>query len=180
MMKEGDVLPLRAFSLFSSETALSHYLEENAGRLGNVLQRLAGKREWTLRVEFDPEPWNEALGRRISSLEELTREIDVSGAGKGFLLRKKLDEEKKRVSRQAEEQVVSEIESSIVEKLACQTVAESREQRGGAFPQLNVLINRDEESLLQELQLELTGRYEGDGVSIALTGPWPPYTFAHV
>lgn len=180
LMKEGDVLPLRAFSLFSSDTTLGHYLEENAGRLGNVLQRLAGKREWTLRVEFDPEPWNEALGRRVSSLAELTREIDVAGVGKSFLLRKKLDEEKKRVSRQVEEQVVSEIESSIVEKLACQTVAESRQQRGGAFPQLNVLINRDEESLLQDLQLELTGRYKGDGVSIALTGPWPPYTFAHV
>ncbi len=180
LMKEGDVLPLRAFSLFSSDTMLGRYLEENAGRLGNVLQRLAGKREWTLRVEFDPEPWNVALGRRVSSLAELTREIEIAGAGKSFLLRKKLDEEKKRVSRQAEEQVVSEIESSIVEKLACQTVAESRQQRGGAFPQLNVLINRDEESLLQDLQLELTGRYQGDGVSIALSGPWPPYTFAHV
>jgi hypothetical protein len=77
-------------------------------------------------------------------------------------------------------QVVSEIEASIVEKLACQTVAESREQRGGAFPQLNVLINRDEESVLQELQTELAGRYDGEGISIALTGPWPPYTFAHV
>ena len=180
LMKGGDVLPLRAFSLFSSEATLHRYLEENAERLQNVLRRLAGKREWTLRVEFDPEPWNEALARRVSSLAELTREIDAAGAGKGFLLRKKLDEEKKRASRQAEQQVVSEIESSIVEKLACQTVAESREQRGGAFPQLNVLINRDEESLLYELQLELTGRYDGDGISIALTGPWPPYTFAHV
>jgi hypothetical protein len=180
LMQDGDVLPLRAFSLFSSEAALRRYLEENAERLDKVLQRLAGKREWTLRVEFDPEPWNEALVRRVSSLGELTREIDAAGAGKGYLLRRKLDEEKKRASREAEQQVVSEIESSIVEKLACQTLAESREQRGGAFPQLNVLINRDEESVLQELQIELSERYDGDGISLALTGPWPPYTFAHV
>jgi hypothetical protein len=180
LMKDGDVLPLRAFSLFSSDTALRRYLEENAERLAKVLQRVAGKREWTLRVEFDPEPWNEALGRRVSSLAKLTQEIGAAGAGRGFLLRKKLDEEKKKASREAEEQVVSEIEASIVEKLACQTVAESREQRGGAFPQLNVLINRDEESVLQELQTELAGRYDGEGISIALTGPWPPYTFAHV
>jgi Gas vesicle synthesis protein GvpL/GvpF len=180
LMTEGDVLPLRAFSLFSSEGTLRKYLEENAERLRKVLERVAGKREWTLRVEFDPEPWNEALSRRVSSLADLTREIGAAAAGKAFLLRKKLDEEKKRASRQAEQQVVSEIESSIVEKLACQTVAESREQRGGAFPQLNVLINRDEESVLQDLQTELSGRYNGDGISIALTGPWPPYTFAHV
>jgi hypothetical protein len=94
------------------------------------------------------------------------------------LLRKKLDEEKKRVSRDAEQQVVGEVEQAIVEKLACDTVAESRLQRGGAFPQINVLINRDEEARLQELRDELSRRYDSEGVTLALTGPWPPYSFA--
>ena len=63
------------------------------------------------------------------------------------------------------------------DKLRCETVAESRQQRSGAFPQLNVLINRDEESRLQELQIALNERYASEGVSVALTGPWPPYSF---
>ena len=64
-----------------------------------------------------------------------------------------------------------------MKKLACDTVAESRVQRGGGFPPINVLINRDEESGLQELREELSRRYEPDGVTLALTGPWPPYSF---
>ena len=46
-------------------------------------------------------------------------------------------------------------------------------------PQINVLLNRDEESTLQELLDGLAARYDKEGVMLALTGPWPPYTFAN-
>jgi len=73
--------------------------------------------------------------------------------------------------------VVGEIERAVLDTLACDTVAESRQQRSGAFPQINVLLNRDEEARLEDLRRELEGRYAADGVTVALTGPWPPYSF---
>jgi hypothetical protein len=66
-----------------------------------------------------------------------------------------------------------------VDALRCETVAESRERRDGAFPQINVLINRDEEAILQDLLSTMSARYENEGVTLAMSGPWPPYTFAH-
>jgi hypothetical protein len=180
LMKSTAVVPLRAFTMFSSESALREYLLQNREVLARLLGRLDGKREWTLRVEFDPQRWSEALAGRVDSLRTLTAEIESASTGKAFLLRKKLDEERKRASREAEQQVVAEIEREVIEKLACDTLAESRIERDGAFPQINVLIDRDEESRLQELHATLNDRYTPDGVSLALTGPWPPYTFAHV
>ena len=115
----------------------------------------------------------------MAALRELSEEMSRASTGKAFLLRKKIDEEKKRASREAEETVVGEIERAVLERLACDTVAESRQQRSGAFPQINVLLNRDEEARLEELRRDLESRYAADGVSVALTGPWPPYTFAH-
>ena len=179
VMKKAALVPLRAFTLFSSEQALRAYLHENADMLGKALDRLGGKQEWTLRVEFEPQRWNEALVSRIDSLRELQQQIDQAAPGKAFLLRKKLDDEKKRASHAAEEALVAEIEQQVLEKLSCETVAESRERRDGAFPQINVLIERDEEATLQELHASLNDRYAGEGVALALTGPWPPYTFAH-
>ena len=131
-----------------------------------------------LRIEFLPEQWNDALVRRVGAIQKLTSEIEHASEGKAYLLRKKLDDEKKRASREAEQQVVAEIEDAVMKKLACDVVSESRVQRGGAFPQINVLINRDEEARLQELSDELTRRYETEGVTVVLTGPWPPYSFA--
>ncbi len=179
LMKQTAIVPLRAFTLFSSEEALRAYLHENAELLKKALERLDGKQEWTLQVEFDPAKWSESLASRVAPLRNLQDEIESAPPGKAFLLRKKLDEEKKRSSKEAERQVVAEIEQAVLGKLACETVAETRERRDGAFPQINVLINRDEESILQELHASLTERYAAEGVTVGLTGPWPPYTFAH-
>jgi hypothetical protein len=177
LMRETTIVPLRAFTLFSSEEAVLAYLRENAELLLKVLERLDGKQEWTLRVEFEPQRWSDSLTARVESLRDLQTQIEAASSGKAFLLRKKLDDEKKRASREAEQQVVAEIERAILEQLACDTVAESRERRDGAFPQINVLLNRDEESRLQELHRELTERYEAEGVAVAITGPWPAYSF---
>ena len=179
LMRGGTIIPLRAFTLFASADRLRAHLNEEREKYEVILGRLDGKQEWTLRVEFDPERWNEAIVRRVDSLQRLAEEASGAAAGKAFLLRKKLDDEKKRVSREAELQVVGEIENAVMKKLACDTVAESRQQRSGGFPQINVLINRDEEARLEELRTELEKRYSADGVAVALTGPWPPYTFAH-
>jgi len=179
LMKSTAVIPLRAFTLFSNEEALRAYLTENAEALGKVLDRLDGKQEWTLRVELEPQRWNDSLVNRVASLRDLQQQIESAAPGKAFLLRKKLDDEKKRASAAAEKEVVGEIERTVLDKLRCETVAESRERRDGAFPQINVLINRDEEALLQELHAQLNDRYDSEGVTLALTGPWPPYTFAH-
>jgi hypothetical protein len=178
LLKKTAIVPLRAFTLFSSEEALRSYLSEQRELLSKTLDRLDEKQEWTLRIELEPAKWSEALNGRVASLRDLQSEIATASPGKAFLLRKKLDDEKKRASHAAEDELVGEIEQAVLAKLGCETVAESRQRRDGAFPQINVLLNRDEESVLQELREELTARYQQEGVTLALSGPWPPYTFA--
>jgi hypothetical protein len=178
LLKKTAIVPLRAFTLFSSEEALRAYLAEHRELLSKTLARLEGKQEWTLRVELEPATWSEALAGRVASLRDLQNEIASASPGKAFLLRKKFDDEKKRASHTAEDELVNEIEQAVLAKLGCETVAESRQRRDGAFPQINVLLQRDEESVLQELREELSSRYGHEGVTLALSGPWPPYTFA--
>ncbi len=178
LMKKTAIVPLRAFTLFSSEEALRAYLNEHRDVLSKTLNRLDGKQEWTLRIELEPTKWSEALTGRVASLRDLQNEIGAASPGKAFLLRKKLDDERKRASHTAEDELVGEIEQAVMARLSCETVAESRQRREGAFPQINVLLERDEESVLHQLREELTARYEPEGVTLALSGPWPPYTFA--
>ncbi|MDP9191991.1 MAG: GvpL/GvpF family gas vesicle protein [Acidobacteriota bacterium] len=178
LMKKTAIVPLRAFTLFSSEEALRAYLAEQRALLSKTLDRIGGKQEWTLRIELEPAVWSEALNGRVASLRDLQNEIAAASPGRAFLLRKKLDDEKKRASHAAEEELVGEIEQAVLAKLGRETVAESRQRRDGAFPQINVLLHRDEESVLQELREELAARYQHEGVTLSVSGPWPPYTFA--
>jgi hypothetical protein len=178
LMKQTSIVPLRAFTLFSSEEAVRSYLTDQRELLSKTLDRLDGKQEWTLRIELEPTKWSAALTGRVASLRDLQKDIAAAPPGKAFLLRKKVDDEKKRASHRAEDELVGEIEHAVIGKLSCETIAESRQRRDGAFPQINVLLNRDEEAILQELRDELAARYEHEGVTLALSGPWPPYTFA--
>lgn len=178
LMRRTTIVPLRAFTLFTSEESLGEYLEEHASQLGRTLDRLAGKQEWTLRIEFDAQVWSHALTNRVQTLREISEEIAHAAPGKAFLLKKKLDEERRNASRNGEESLLSEIQSAILDKLRSDVIAESREQREGAFPEINVLVNRDEEPVLQELHRQLNDKYGGEGVTLSLSGPWPPYTFA--
>lgn len=178
LMKDGTVIPLRAFTLFGSRQMVEAQLRSGRDSFSKVLERLDGKQEWTLRIEFDPQKWNEALASRVPSLRAIVDELQTATPGKAFLLNKKLGDERKKASREAEQQVVAEIEERILSKLRCETVAESRQARDGAFPEINVLINRDEEASLIELHSELADRYSGEGITLAVSGPWPPYTFA--
>ena len=177
LMRGETIIPLRAFTLFANETTLRRDLLDHAARYTAMLARLDGKEEWTLRIEFRPEAWSEALTRRVESLRRMRAEAGGAAPGKAYLLRKKMEDEKKKASREAEQQLVGEVEEVVLRKLPCETVSESRVERGGAFPQIDVLANRDEEARLQQLRDELNRRYESDGVTIALTGPWPPYSF---
>src|SRR5688572_7098115 len=178
LMRRTTIVPLRAFTLFSSEESLGKYLDDNAGQLTRTLGRLDGKQEWTLRIEFDAQIWSSALTNRVQTLRDLNEQIATAAPGKAFLLKKKLDEERKNASRNGEESLLAEIQRAVLEKLRSEVVAESREQREGAFPQINVLVNRDEEAILQELHRELNDKYGGEGVTLSISGPWPPYTFA--
>jgi gas vesicle protein GvpL/GvpF len=180
LMTGGTVVPLRAFTLFGSRQMIEAQLRSGRDQFLKVLERLDGKQEWTLRIEFDPQRWNEAIVSRVDSLRAIAGEMESAAPGKAFLLKKKLDDERKKASRDAELQVVGEIEKEVMSRLACETVAESRQQREGAFPQINVLLNRDEDHRLQELHRDLSDRYADDGITLAVSGPWPPYTFASV
>lgn len=180
LMTGGTVIPLRAFTLFGSAQLVQAQLRTGREQFTRVLERLDGKQEWTLRIEFNAERWNESLTSRVDSLRHLVDEMNSAAPGKAFLLKKKLDDERKKASRDAEVQVVGEIEKKVLDKLKCETVAESRQARDGAFPQINVLINRDEEAILQKLHRDLSDRYAGEGITLAVSGPWPPYTFASV
>ena len=140
LMHGGTIIPLRAFTLFASDESLRRHLENERARFAKLLDRLDGKQEWTLRIEFDPQLWSEALVRRVDSLRALSDEIaSASRRARRSCCARSSMTRRRRASREAEQQVMAEIERAVMDKLACDTVAETRQQRSGAFPQINVL-----------------------------------------
>lgn len=171
-------LPLRAFTLFSSEERLRAYLEENAQELRATLNAIDGRSEWTIRIDLDAERWNEALLHRVDELRNIQSEIEGATSGRAYLLKKKLEESKKSAARKAEEDLVREVADTLEQRLGATLEVETRERRNGSFPQVNLLLAEAEAPQLRLIERELNDHYESDGVRLTVTGPWPPYSFA--
>jgi hypothetical protein len=170
-----DAIPLRAFVLFSTEQALGEHLEQKAEELKEILGVIAGREEWTVKLEFDEKTWSHSIERRAPSLAALAAEAEGAPAGKAYLLRRKMDEARKNAAREAVDAIASEMEHRISRQLAAPVVSEL--SRTGSMPQFNVLLERSRAGEMEQLAAELQGEYREEGVRPLLTGPWPPYTF---
>lgn len=173
--RNADAIPLRAFVLFSTEQALGEHLEQKAAELKEILGGIAGREEWTVKLEFDEKTWTDAIERRAPSLVALAAEAEGAPAGKAYLLRRKMDEARKNAAREAVDAIAAEMEDRIGRQLAVPVVSEL--SRTGSMPQFNVLLERSRASEMERLAGELQRDYRDEGVRPLLTGPWPPYTF---
>lgn len=172
------VIPLRAFTMFQTRTSLETFLRERSSSVKKLLSRLAGQEEWSVRIDFIAERWSEALVERTETLRNLSREVAGASGGRKYLLEKKLADARKDAARDAEEQVVAEIEAALASELEVPTLVGSRQKQGGSSPQIDLLVPKSSKEMLLGVIDTITQKYSPEGISLALSGPWPPYSFA--
>ncbi len=163
------VLPMKLFTLFSSD---ERALEDVRGRSGEVrrsLDRVAGRREWGVRVRWDAE--------RARVLSEAGRATRPATSGRAFLERKK----RLRDAGRAPSAETTETVESVFARLAA-AAAESRRQEpvpgGAVLLDAAFLVPSDGEESFREVAEAAARALDGAGCELFLTGPWPPYNFA--
>jgi hypothetical protein len=175
----GGILPVRLLTLYSGAEALRRSVAEQAGTLVRQMERLAGLREWDLKVSYDARALAASLGESSELVARLDREVEQSSPGKRYLLERKraqlVGEETSRVARG--------LAAEVHEKLG----RSAREARRLPLPRekgdLPVVLNsaylvepRRESDLGAAVAAE-TARLAPLGVALKLTGPWAPYRF---
>ncbi|MEA2599447.1 MAG: hypothetical protein QOF89_439 [Acidobacteriota bacterium] len=167
------LLPMKLFTLFASdERALAH-LGQSREPLDRVLDRVAGRVEWGVRVRLD-----EARAREVLSAE--ARQAGPTGSGTSFLLRKKREQE---ASRDLAGRLRAEVDAAWDELAAVADEASRREpatapeQGGKLFLDAALLVPVDRTAELEAAVGRLASRLAAKGGEVTLTGPWPPYHF---
>jgi hypothetical protein len=170
--RQGAVIPLKLFTLFhGDERALAH-VRSGRRRLDRILARVAGRQEWGLRLLLDETRTRRQVappaGRRAGT-----------GAGTRFLLRK--DAEHGALRRL--------VTAGRREALRCfkalERQADSARRRATAgdppgsrlLLDAAFLVRREAAPRFRATVRELRRRLAGQGYTVVLTGPWPPYNF---
>jgi hypothetical protein len=168
------LLPLKLFTLFASdERALAH-LRASREHLDRVLDRVAGRVEWGVRVRLDEARAREALAA------ESRQAAAAAGSGTSFLLRKKQEQE---ASRDLAGRLRAEVDAGWAD-LAAQAAeavrrqpATAPEQGGKVFLDAALLVPAEHAGELEAAVERFATRVGPKGGEVTLTGPWPPYHF---
>lgn len=182
----GEVVPFPMFSIFSGIDAVRRMLGERAPELADALARVAGAREYGIRLyRIDGELLGAVttLSPRLAVMERAANE---ASPGQRYLLQRKLEIEKRDEMRVVGRAIADELwnelrdesRDSVRSPIPRVSSADAESAaRGTMILNSAFLVNTEGLRPFQSVVTEFTAEHEGRGFRVDFTGPWPPYHF---
>jgi hypothetical protein len=170
----ATVVPMKLFTLFTSDERAARDLQERRAQIDEILDRVAGHREWGVRIRID-----EAAARR--ALAEETASLRGGGAsGKEFLRHKQRQRDAGRElaarARQDVDEVLADLSRESADHRRLQ--APTPEAADRLLLDAVFLVAEERTEAFEKRVQEAAERLARHHCEVTLTGPWPPYNFA--
>jgi hypothetical protein len=173
------VVPMPMWALYSGDAALREALLQQSATLEAALRRVAGAREYNVRLVARRDGVAASLATLSEGVAELERAVAAATPGQAYLLSRKL-----AAATQAEvRHVVTRAGDELLAVLSVHAKAVVRDPlpkaEGDTIPVVNAAF-LVQQTLLDPFRHALTewlARYESVGFHCEFTGPWPPYHF---
>jgi hypothetical protein len=175
----GDIVPVPLFTLYSGVAALDADMRERGGTVTSMLQRLAGLREWDVKLAYEPNRLQQRIGAAAPAVAALDDEIAAAAPGRRFLLERKRGD----LVRSEVRRVAAERADSLFDALAAHARDAVRLEipaTSGAVPVLlhaALLVGREQEAGVHGALAAEGDALAALGFHASLTGPWAPYRF---
>jgi hypothetical protein len=164
--QRGTILPLRMFTVFDSDDSAKKTLGRNRRRLAALASRVGTKSEWVLRVHRPTPPPPPAPKASAES-------------GTAFL-RARADAHRERVARaRMIDTGVATLIGNLT-MLAEETVERAVEPGTTALAEAAFLVGKRQIAGFKRALTTASADLRREGCRIALTGPWPVYSFVEL
>jgi len=181
VMRTAPVLPVRFGTLFSSGKILERFLVEKGGEVARVLDRLSDKEEWAVKGFVDLGRAKEWLMVSDPVLAEYRRRLpDAPGAR--YFQQKRLDAKTEEAVRLWRRGVVSQVQALLAPHAVdtCPLRPQPRNLTGRDAEMIfnaAYLLLRSDIDTFRERVAEAGAAYAEQGLTLEVSGPWPPYSF---
>jgi hypothetical protein len=178
-LSSDAVLPMQLFALFTSDARAVEHVLRNHRRIGRILLRIERQVEWGLRLMWDPG------GAVATAKEESTRrgrsvQPRRAVSGSDYLAHKRNQREQSRALLQRARADATRVYRTIAGE-ASEARRRSDVERAAPGSRLLLdaafLVPARRTRAFQAAVRRHAGALEGAGISVSLTGPWPPYNF---
>jgi hypothetical protein len=185
VMKACTVVPLKWGALFRSEEAVQGMLKEQYEPIRELLGKLKGKEEWTVRASVDRGRLQEAAALEDPEIQRLQAAIEKMPPGTAYLLNERLKLLKEEVVQRATDGAIQEIYAQIM--IHAEASAAAEPVRGAADPegqelvfQMAFLVPKEKVPGFTQAVLQEARQRHAEGFEIQQVGPFPPYYFCNL
>ena len=187
-MRENDkalsLIPMRFGTLFKEKASLEETLDKDYTKIREVLGRIRGKQEWSLKAYLkDKKIFEQTIKEKNEAIKEKEEKIASSPEGMAYFM----GEELKEVISKEIEKELNNIVELIFQKLKKQAIASvkskilQKELTGRPEPMvLNVAYLIPEEKIedFDKEAQRLNQEIQANGFYLECSGPWPAYNFS--
>lgn len=174
----GQILPVPLFTLYTGPEALRAAADSHAGTVVAQLDRFAGRQEWDLKITFQADRLEAALGTISEEVARLDAEIAAAPPGRRYLLEKKRSAvakvETSSAARRLAVAVLTDLEPLAIETRA---IPLPRTPDMPVVVYSALLFDASAAERAAAIIRDHEGRLGGLGFRIAWSGPWAPYRF---
>jgi hypothetical protein len=167
----GTVVPMKLFTLFSSDARAVEDIRRARPRLDRLLVRLAGRQEWGVRLTLDGGATRPAVAPGRGGR---------AGSGTAFLLRKKAEQDAARQTLARAQREAERVYRALARRADDAHRRPPVDAAGGTGLLLDAafLVPVATAPRFRAAAKAEAGQAATRGARLTLTGPWPPYSFA--
>jgi hypothetical protein len=175
----ATIVPVRLFTLFSSEAMLLEEARRRKDRVSASLQRFRDLREWDLKVSFDLATLSRQLGDLSAEAAKMDADIEAATAGRRYLLERKREELVRREAPAAAGRRARRLLDELQPLADSVVELDIPPHREGLPVVLDaaLLVHRERADGLLRVLAARAPELDAIGIRAQLTGPWAPYRF---
>jgi len=181
-----DLIPMKFGTIFKDRARLEEVLEKDYLRIREVLERIRGKQEWSVKVYLkDRRKFEQVIKEKNETIKEKERKIADLPEGMAFFM----EEELKEVISEEIDKELNNISEGLFEDFKKQAIDSvknkilGKELTGRQEPMvLNVayLILEEKIKDFKKEAQRLNQEIQANGFSLEYSGPWPAYNFTQI
>jgi len=178
-----SLIPMKFGTIFKDRARLEEILEKDYFKIREILERIRGKQEWSVKVYLrDRKAFEEKTKEKNEAIKEKEKEISSLPEGIAYFMEETL---KEIISKEVDKElnfivahIYEKFKKHAVDSVRCKILG--RELMGRIEPMvLNAAYLLREgkiEDFKKEIE-ELNEMIPGQGLYIEYSGPWPAYNF---
>jgi len=185
VMKEQTIIPLKWGTIFRSQQAVQRILEDQHSVIRELLEKLRGRQEWTVRVYLQRERLNEIAKAQDPQIQRLATQVSKLSEGTAYLMSERIKLLTKEAGQRMLEAVLQEFLNQLTKNVEDSAVSDpvggtSNPDGQELVFQRVFLVAGEKLQGFSDAISEAAKKWRQQGFEIHQVGPFPPYYFSHL